>query len=301
MPLVPAICSQCGALLQVDPSKDAAICPYCETSFVNEKVINNYNIRNISQIETLQTDVVILNDTTSIDDRVRAGETFIKLGKYQAAQKKFQELIQMFPYDYRSWWGLIRAKTQDFNSYMDHSSKFSEISDLYENVCKTADVDNLLKLRVMFDEYKQHWDKNFTELTMAKMSELSFSEEEYEQKREEIELNNEKINVEINMQMKVIKKIQNVFIVIFVFIFSLLIIYGIIEATSVFNFFLGILIYGGMIFLIFYLIMEGINYLFSPKIVELQKEQNDLGSQIQQLEIEYKNIKHKIEEKYSWL
>ena len=37
--MVPAICTQCGGKIEVDNSKDAAICPYCGTAFVVEKAI----------------------------------------------------------------------------------------------------------------------------------------------------------------------------------------------------------------------------------------------------------------------
>lgn len=43
MPLVKARCTSCDGELQVDPSKDAAICPYCGTPYIVEKAINNYN------------------------------------------------------------------------------------------------------------------------------------------------------------------------------------------------------------------------------------------------------------------
>lgn len=46
MPLVAAKCTQCGANLQIDSAKDAAVCPYCNTPFVTEKAINNYNTYN---------------------------------------------------------------------------------------------------------------------------------------------------------------------------------------------------------------------------------------------------------------
>jgi len=46
MPLVEAKCTNCGAALQVDDSLDAAICPYCNTAYIVEKAINNYNITN---------------------------------------------------------------------------------------------------------------------------------------------------------------------------------------------------------------------------------------------------------------
>ena len=43
--LVPAVCTQCGAALEVDPSQEAAVCKYCGTPFIVEKAIHNYNIQ----------------------------------------------------------------------------------------------------------------------------------------------------------------------------------------------------------------------------------------------------------------
>ena len=40
MPLVPARCTCCGAALTLDPSQEAAVCPYCNTPFIVEKAIN---------------------------------------------------------------------------------------------------------------------------------------------------------------------------------------------------------------------------------------------------------------------
>ena len=46
MPLVQAKCTNCGSNLEIDNTKDAAICPYCGTAFIVEKAINNYNTTN---------------------------------------------------------------------------------------------------------------------------------------------------------------------------------------------------------------------------------------------------------------
>ncbi len=42
MPIVNAKCTNCGANLEVDNTKDAAICRYCGSAFVVAKAINNY-------------------------------------------------------------------------------------------------------------------------------------------------------------------------------------------------------------------------------------------------------------------
>ena len=44
--LVPAVCTQCGGQLEVDPTQEAAVCKYCGTPFIVDKAIQNYNIQN---------------------------------------------------------------------------------------------------------------------------------------------------------------------------------------------------------------------------------------------------------------
>lgn len=46
MALTPVICTQCGAQIQVDGSKEAGICPNCGTAFITEKVINKFVTHN---------------------------------------------------------------------------------------------------------------------------------------------------------------------------------------------------------------------------------------------------------------
>lgn len=53
MPLVSAVCTQCGAVLQVDSARDAAICQHCGAAFVVDKAINNYNVRNYINADTV--------------------------------------------------------------------------------------------------------------------------------------------------------------------------------------------------------------------------------------------------------
>ena len=40
MALVPAICTQCGAQIEVDDTHEAGICKFCGTAFITEKAIN---------------------------------------------------------------------------------------------------------------------------------------------------------------------------------------------------------------------------------------------------------------------
>ena len=57
--LVPAVCTQCGAHLEVDPSKDAAVCQYCGTPFIVQKAISEYNIQHatIEHVDTVRVEM----------------------------------------------------------------------------------------------------------------------------------------------------------------------------------------------------------------------------------------------------
>ena len=70
MPLVSAKCTDCGANLKVDNTKDAAICEFCGSAFIVEKAINNYNITNNNNINA---NVVNIYGGNSADFQIRAG------------------------------------------------------------------------------------------------------------------------------------------------------------------------------------------------------------------------------------
>ena len=69
MPFVEAKCTNCGANLKVDSTKDAAVCPYCDTPYIVEKAVNYYNSTN-----NITADVVNIYGGNSADFVIRAGE-----------------------------------------------------------------------------------------------------------------------------------------------------------------------------------------------------------------------------------
>lgn len=72
MPLVNAKCTNCGANLEVDNTKDAANCPYCGAAYIVEKAINNYNITN-NTTNNISADVVNVYGGNSGDFVIRGG------------------------------------------------------------------------------------------------------------------------------------------------------------------------------------------------------------------------------------
>lgn len=188
MPLVAAICTQCGSKLEVDSGKEAAICPYCKTAFITEKAINNYNTTNVTNIGKLHADVLNMTDDSSRDSRVRSGETFIKLNDYAAAYKVFNELTMDCPYDYRGWWGLIRVKSLDFSDLMIDREKLSSIEQLYKKTCTVASPDEQKAVAPQYEAYyRAVRDKRAVLLSesQARIRELEMEFKRYKRDKEE--------------------------------------------------------------------------------------------------------------------
>ena len=64
MPLEKAQCPNCGGALEVDSSKEAAICPFCNTPYIVEKAINNY-VTNVTN--NIKANTVIINGKNDTD------------------------------------------------------------------------------------------------------------------------------------------------------------------------------------------------------------------------------------------
>ncbi|HHT90675.1 MAG TPA: hypothetical protein GXZ68_06895 [Firmicutes bacterium] len=113
MPFVAAKCTQCGSNLQVDSSRDAALCPHCETPFVTENAIKNYNTYHQYQIQHANLKV---HDERSIQNRIKNAEVFLTMHKdYRKAEEMFQGMTEDAPADYRVWWGILRSQTKEFS------------------------------------------------------------------------------------------------------------------------------------------------------------------------------------------
>lgn len=102
MPLAKAKCTNCGANLEVDNSKDAAICPYCQTAYIVEKAINNYTITNninAEQVNIYYSD----SEENKIQREFEKIEGFIKIDDLVSANSSFDVLSNTYPGNFEVW------------------------------------------------------------------------------------------------------------------------------------------------------------------------------------------------------
>ena len=149
MPLVPAKCISCGAILKVDDTLDAAVCDYCRTPFIIDKAINNYTINNQYTINAAGVNIV---NGLSTEDKLNNADTFLNVHKdYAKAEKFYSEATDEEPSNYRGWWGLLAINTHNFTDVsMELDSKTVS---LYESAMKVVDSNKKPGLDAIWDRY----------------------------------------------------------------------------------------------------------------------------------------------------
>lgn len=132
---VPAKCTQCGAKLKVDSAKEAAICQYCGTPFVVEKAINNFNVTNVTNIDTLKAETVNVLDSNSAELIYRTGTTFLNFEEFQEANASFEDMTKKYPFDCRGWIGRVKAISKNYSVFSEDVDSFKKRVDCFVKCC----------------------------------------------------------------------------------------------------------------------------------------------------------------------
>ena len=90
MPLVAAKCTQCGANIEVDDTREAGICKYCGTAFITEKAINYYN-----NLITNNININSAGNTVNIVGTDDKSENYLRLAR-RAKQNEDVERAERF-------------------------------------------------------------------------------------------------------------------------------------------------------------------------------------------------------------
>ena len=90
--LVPGLCSQCSAVLQLDPNQDAAICPSCGTPFIVKKAISQYNITSQGQLNISNS---VIQMGPSAANLARRGHQFLEAGDFDKANEYFEKALDV--------------------------------------------------------------------------------------------------------------------------------------------------------------------------------------------------------------
>ncbi|MDO4567930.1 MAG: hypothetical protein Q4B99_03110 [Clostridia bacterium] len=131
-------CPACHSPMQAASGQDYIKCEYCDTvSYVPSAVA----AANASASEFSRSKLEML---------LRNGDTHLRLQNYNLAVKAYERASIDYPHDYRTWWGLVRARTNDLRP----TPRFgSPVAAEFKRVEGTADAKALEELRALHQTY----------------------------------------------------------------------------------------------------------------------------------------------------
>lgn len=136
MSFVQGKCENCGGILAVDSSLKAANCPFCGAAYVVQDSINYYNTS--IKVDNMHADVVNITDESSSEARLKAGAAYIKIGKYDLAEKEYLFVTKMAPQNHLGWLGLIEARTNNYTKRIKSAKELKLLDDYSRSVLTLA-------------------------------------------------------------------------------------------------------------------------------------------------------------------
>jgi hypothetical protein len=162
MPFVQATCPNCGGIIEVDDSQEAWICKACGRPFIVEKAITNYNTTIQNTITVGDGGTVVVSGSNSLDGRINNAEDYIyKLHDYKKAEELFREIANDAGGDWRSWWGIVKSVTHNFerdfaNDSIDSMNEFfSNTVGFVQNAANVAPAEMVDQIRSTWEAYQK--------------------------------------------------------------------------------------------------------------------------------------------------
>lgn len=114
MPLLEGKCNNCGGIIKFDSNSKTGSCPYCNTPYLAEDIINNYNTYNSYNIS--HANIQMVNENT-VEKKLNNAELYLtKIKNFEKARQCFEEVTEEAPDNYLGWWGLVRTYTMSFTA-----------------------------------------------------------------------------------------------------------------------------------------------------------------------------------------
>lgn len=125
MPFVQAKCPNCGGVLAVDQSHDAALCQYCNTPFIVEKAINNFNVT-VSGNLSVENANITVSVGPSVDSLLTRANDFYDTRDFRKAFEYYDRVLDLDPRNIAARTRLeILSKPQENNLLVSRVSSLS--------------------------------------------------------------------------------------------------------------------------------------------------------------------------------
>ena len=103
-------CKNCGANMSLNTESHSATCNHCGSTFLISDILDEKDSPYVSKFSSKE-----LEQKMYANDALKQGETFIAKCEYEKAEASFKKAIEYDDSNYRSYLGVVKAKTENFN------------------------------------------------------------------------------------------------------------------------------------------------------------------------------------------
>ena len=107
-------CKNCGANMALNTESHSATCNHCGSTFLISDILDEKDSSFVSKFSSKE-----LEQKMYATDSIKQGETFIAKCEYEKAEACFKKAIEYDDSNYRSYLGVVKAKTENFNKLPD--------------------------------------------------------------------------------------------------------------------------------------------------------------------------------------
>ena len=139
----PLRCDFCNGSLIMDKSREFATCEFCGTKYMKD--IIQQKIQEIRGEISIVGAVETVTGNAEKERLLKNAETYFRIKEYSKAMQTFKQVTQLFPEDYRGWWGIFT--TQVYSYYFSGSFQCVEpraLSNARQLHPNQAEIDSFL-------------------------------------------------------------------------------------------------------------------------------------------------------------
>ena len=123
-------CNNCGKILTIDNNKNITKCESCFCEFETSSLLDDSDRTFFKHFNSADIDISLKYNALIIQ-----GNDYIFMQQYQQAEEAFKQAISLNENRYEAYYGITRAKTQDFqilpdnNDYLEYAKIALSLAD----------------------------------------------------------------------------------------------------------------------------------------------------------------------------
>lgn len=152
MAIVSLKCKNCGSMMSIDMDSKTVHCSHCASTFLLGELLDKKDIDMISKLKPNE-----LSEKMEAADEIKKGDSRLYAGDFKTAEKHYKRAIALDDNNFRSYLGVVKAKTKNFNiiPVEDDYAEYAKLATMHVDKENSTYLKNeLVKIELLKKEKK---------------------------------------------------------------------------------------------------------------------------------------------------